>query len=195
MKPGARPHKGKGRIRALVHSGTRSDKAPAVVHKAAGYEDPTACERCGAVFSHKTWRRERRVDPERLARAAWAVCPACQQVARGEFFGRVIVRGAFAESHEDEILRRIANVAERAGFTQPERRLVDIRRPGGGLEVLTTSQKLAHRIVHELEKAFRGRATYAWSDRDGRLLATWEREDLPPRRPAQGRRPRRRATG
>jgi hypothetical protein len=43
------------------------------------------------------------------------------------------------------------------------------------LEVLTTSQKLAHRIVHELRKAFRGRARYAWSA-DGSLLATWERE-------------------
>jgi hypothetical protein len=40
---------------------------------------------------------------------------------------------------------------------------------------LTTSQKLAHRIVHELKKAFRGRATYAWSD-DGTLFATWQRE-------------------
>ena len=44
------------------------------------------------------------------------------------------------------------------------------------LEVLTTSQKLAHRIVHELRKAFRGRAYYIWSADDGSLLATWERE-------------------
>jgi hypothetical protein len=44
----------------------------------------------------------------------------------------------------------------------------------GVLEVVTTSQKLAHRIVHELKKAFRGRTTYAWSD-DGTLHATWGR--------------------
>jgi hypothetical protein len=47
------------------------------------------------------------------------------------------------------------------------------------LEVLTTSQKLAHRIVRELTKAFRGKAVYEWSDRDGALFATWERNDLP----------------
>lgn len=46
-------------------------------------------------------------------------------------------------------------------------------------EVLTASQKVAHRIVHELKKAFRGRTSYRWSDRDGSLLATWQRDDVP----------------
>jgi len=42
--------------------------------------------------------------------------------------------------------------------------------------VITTSQKLAHRIVATLKKTFGGRASYAWSDRDGSLFATWERD-------------------
>jgi hypothetical protein len=71
---------------------------------------------------------------------------------------------------------RIRNVAARARFTQPQRRVVSAERRGAVLQVLTTSQKLAHRIVHELRKAFRGRAQYAWSPTDGSLLATWERE-------------------
>jgi hypothetical protein len=62
------------------------------------------------------------------------------------------------------------------------------RRDGAELEVLTTSQKLAHRIVNELKKAFRGRATYDWSDRDGALYATWERDDVPgEKKPARRR--------
>jgi hypothetical protein len=69
-------------------------------------------------------------------------------------------------------------VEERARHTQPDRRIVRIRRRDGGLEVLTTSQKLAHRFAHELKKAFKGRTSYSWSDRDRRLYATWER-DLP----------------
>jgi len=39
------------------------------------------------------------------------------------------------------------------------------------LEVLTTSQKLAHRIAREVAKAFRGKAGYSWSDDDGTPLA------------------------
>ena len=42
------------------------------------------------------------------------------------------------------------------------------------MEVLTTSQKLAHRIARELEKAFGGKAAYSWSDDDGSLFATWQ---------------------
>jgi hypothetical protein len=87
-----------------------------------------------------------------------------------------VIRGAFAVAHEDVIRRRISNVAARAHFTQPQRRVVSAERTGSVLEVLTTSQKLAHRIVHELRKAFRGSARYAWSAADGGLVATWERE-------------------
>jgi hypothetical protein len=39
--------------------------------------------------------------------------------------------------------------------------------------VLTTSQKLAHRLAHELKKALGGRVAYNWSD-DGTLFATWD---------------------
>ena len=85
-------------------------------------------------------------------------------------------RGGAAGPPPDEVRRRIANVEARARHTQPERRLVRIRRQGDELSVTTTSQKLAHRVVHELEKAFGGRASYTWSDRDGSLAATWVRD-------------------
>jgi hypothetical protein len=77
-------------------------------------------------------------------------------------------------TNEGLIRRRIGNVASRAERRQPERRISVIDRHDDLIEVITTSQKLAHRIVHELKKVFRGRATYAWSD-DGTLFATWER--------------------
>ena len=103
------------------------------------------------------------------------MCPACEQAKRKEGQGRILVRGRFALAHEDDIRARIRNVAARAGYTQPQRRVVSVDREGDALEVLTTSQKLAHRIVIELKKVFRGRATFDWSD-DGTLLATWRRE-------------------
>jgi hypothetical protein len=136
--------------------------------------EPMVCERCGAVFLRRTWRRARRIEAAVLARAGWTECPACVQTGRQEYFGRVIIRGAYALANEAAVCRRIRNVAARAEFSQPERRLVSIERQGPVLEVLTTSQKLAHRIVHELKKTFGGRASYRWSD-DRSLLAVWER--------------------
>jgi hypothetical protein len=129
------------------------------------------------VWARRTWRRGRPLTHAALRNAAWRVCPACTQATRQEYMGRVLVQGAYVAANEDAIRRRIGNVAARAAGQQPQRRLVSVDRANGGLEVLTTSQKLAHRIVHELKKAFHGRVRYAWAD-DGSLLATWQREKL-----------------
>jgi hypothetical protein len=161
-------------VRVFIQRGSRSDRSPRVAAAGPVLEDPTACERCGAVYFHKAWRRGRAIEPELLMRAAWAICPACRQVERGQFYGMVLIRGPKLAEQEDAILRRVANVAERAEFTQPERRIVATRDVGGSLEVRTTSQKLAHRIVRELQKAFGGRASFAWSRGDGRLFARWD---------------------
>jgi hypothetical protein len=192
--PGTRAA-GQDRPRDIVERRSRAHQQPVVKRKGAAPEDLTVCERCGDVFWRKTWRRsERRITHALLARSVWGICPACRQVEAGEYFGRVALRGGYVAAHEEEIRRRIHNVTEFARYTQPERRVVAIRRPVAGLEVLTTSQKLAHRIVHELKKAFKGRASCSWSDRDGRLFAIWERDASEPpsglaarRRPHEGR--------
>ena len=49
--------RGKGLIRSLNRAGTRADKSPIVVRKSPVKRDPTLCERCGAVYERKTWRR------------------------------------------------------------------------------------------------------------------------------------------
>ena len=166
----------KGLIRSGNRRGVRADKSPAVARKAPPPREPAVCLRCGSIFVRRTWRADRAPTHDLLGRATWTVCPACKEIRRAEGYGRVVIRGAYAATHEEAIRRRIRNVADRARFTQPERRLVSAERHGLVLEVLTTSQKLAHRIVYELRKAFRGRATYAWSADDGSLLATWERQ-------------------
>lgn len=165
---------GKGLIRATNRSSAGTGKAARAERGAGRAPEPSVCNGCGAVWSGRTWR-QRPVTAALLARARWRQCPACTATRQGEFWGRVVVRGAFAEANDALIRRRIRNVAERAGSTQPQRRLVSIRRDGDGLEILTTSQKLAHRIVHELKKAFRGRTIYRWSD-DGSLYAVWARD-------------------
>lgn len=171
-----RGKRSRGLVRGLVRKGTQASARPRVARLTARLAEVTLCQRCGAVFARQTWRRPRVLSHAALQSATWTTCPACRQEAEGTAYGRVVVGGAYAALHEREIRRRIRNVAERAQFTQPERRVVSADRQGAVLEVLTTSQKLAHRIVHELKKAFRGRARYVWSDRDGSLLATWHRD-------------------
>jgi hypothetical protein len=155
--PSNTPKDGKGRIRALNRRGSKTGKLHAGELASGRPPEPRACDRCGALYARRVWRRGAAISGALLDRVTWTVCPACRQ-------------------SEQEAGHR--NVAFHAEGGQPERRIVALTGRGAQLEVLTTSQKLAHRIVRELLKAFKGRARYAWSD-DGTLFARWRR-DLQP---------------
>jgi NMD protein affecting ribosome stability and mRNA decay len=169
----------RGLIRSLNRSAARDDKSPQVVRKTAQPKEATVCARCGALYLHKTWRHDHKLTDELLERRVWGFCPACDEVSQQEGQGRLIIRGSGITGNRALLRSRIENVARRAMATQPERRIVSIdaieSRDEKAIEVLTTSQKLTHRIAHELKKLFGGRTSYNWSD-DGTLFATWEFE-------------------
>lgn len=165
--------KGKGLIRAGDRRGVDSKKVAPAERVSGRLSEPTMCKRCGAVLSGRVWRNEGKVTQAQIDRADWKECPACKQIAAGEYYGRVVIRGAVAVAQADEIRKRIANVEAQARFTQPQRRASSVERDGIVMEVFTTSQKLAHRIATELKKAFGGKARYEWSG-DGTLYAVWE---------------------
>lgn len=90
--------------------------------------------------------------------------------------GLVHLYGPYVAAHEAEIRRRLENVAERATSPRAERGIVSIERDAEGLEIRTATQELAHRIVREMKKAFKGQTSFHWADGDGSLLATWRRD-------------------
>lgn len=159
-------------IRSLNRKGSKSQKNPPVDKLTFGQKEPAVCERCGAIFTRKTWRSNRKPTIEVLDKATWTTCPACAQASNNVYFGRVLVSGKGASDRREAIERRIANVARLASARQPERRVVSQEWDGSTLEILTTSQKLAHRITKELHKTFGGTAAFRWSDDDGSLFAT-----------------------
>jgi NMD protein affecting ribosome stability and mRNA decay len=159
----------KALIRSLNRRGAKSDKSPPVT-RGQSFSDPSICERCGAVYAAKSWRRGRRLTGDVIDRARWVTCPGCAQAAAGEYHGQVLIELSDG-AKRDAITARIANVERRAQLTQPERQVVGTSWNGKTLEVLTTSQKLAHRIAREVEKAFGGEARFSWADDDGTLLA------------------------
>ena len=194
IAPTSIPVKDRGRKRALVRIGARSDRKPPIARLSERLEEGTMCERCGAVYTRRHWRAGTEAERAMAEGFFGAICPACRQVKEGEYYGSVTIRGRLALEQSDAIRRRVENVAARARYTQPERRLVSFERRGSLIEVLATSQKLAHRIVNALLAAFGGHGTYSWSDRDGFLRATWTWDEppAPSRRPAPRRASRRR---
>lgn len=170
----------KHRARQRAEQRTRSHQTP-VVRTPHPPVEFTLCSGCGAVYSHKTWRRT----SERIAQALAAempsgLCPACRRGAKTEAPGRVLLSGNSVSLLDEELRRRILHVGRRAASTQPQRRIIDIAQVFGGLEVRTTSQELAHRIARELQKAFGGQTVYTWSDNDGHLLARWQAPSVRP---------------
>lgn len=163
---------GKGRIRSLVRKGVEARKRARSAGSGPAPAERSVCRLCGADYQRRTWRRGR-LAGEGAGPQVRAVCPACSQVRREEAFGSVVARGPFVAAHGAEIRRRIENVCRRAGGQQPERRLVSLRLEGDELELRTTSQKLGHRLAAELSKAFGGKVSYDWIDRDGTLRAVW----------------------
>lgn len=160
----------KGLTRALNRSGARSQKgSPAAPRR--NPPEGALCERCGNTFHHRHWSLPEPRD--RPMRPSWAICPACRLVATHEFYGRVVIRGAEAMRERDAIRALVSHLAERERVAKPQARLVSFSEERDGLEVLTTSQKLAHRMVNALLRAFGGKAHFAWASRDGELTATW----------------------
>ncbi len=103
----------------------RAARSPRVARKASSrLREPTVCRGCGASFLRRVWRK-RALTAALFDEAAWGSCPACEQIGRGEYYGRVLITAADILDR-DAVERRIRNVARRAGHTQPERRIVSI---------------------------------------------------------------------
>jgi NMD protein affecting ribosome stability and mRNA decay len=162
--------KSKALIRANARAGTSTGKTRRA-ESGGRPPEPSICERCGAVFQRRVWRAGRPASDTLLAKATWVICPACAQRRDGTYVGRVRILCEPPLVDEDGIRRRIENVAATAEAAQPEHRIVSVDREHDAIEVLTTSQKLAHRIAHEMNKLLKGTVTYRWSD-DGSLFAT-----------------------
>jgi hypothetical protein len=105
------------------------------------------------------------------------VCPACKQAADGEPRGFLYLDGAFFDEHRKDIESLILNEAKRAGEDNPLARILHLKeRNGHKLTVTTTTEHLAQRLGHAVEKAFGGAVHYSFSHENKVARVSWERE-------------------
>jgi hypothetical protein len=143
--------------------------------------EPAVCKDCGAVYSNRRWtsansgsesERQEHWRPPHLT-----VCPACAQLRSGEPRGFVHLDGGFFGMHHEEIEQLLRNEAERAAEDNPLARIMEWKRGDGHkLTVSTTTEHLAQRLGHALEKAFGGRALYDFSHENKLARVNWLRE-------------------
>lgn len=142
--------------------------------------EPSVCKQCGAVYAHRRWTIERTATngKHRSGRLAQAtVCPACKQASSGEPRGFVYLDGAFAVKHLSEIEKLMVNEARRAGEDNPMARILELKKHDvHKLTVTTTTEHLAQRLGHAVEKAFGGDLEYHFSHENKIARVTWQRD-------------------
>jgi hypothetical protein len=150
-------------------------------HTSRANSEPAVCGECGAVYANRRWtaaKKEAGNDKHTHCRPSQAiVCPACTQIRSGEPRGFVYVDGSFFDTHHDEIERLLRNEAQRAAENNPLARIMECKSGDGhNFTVTTTTEHLAQRLGHALEKAYGGHIRYDFSHENKLARVNWLRE-------------------
>ena len=144
--------------------------------------EPAVCKECGAVYAKRRWTAPKlssgASNQKHWRPARVTLCPACKQKNSGEPRGFVFLDGAFYMTHQDEIESLLRNEAERAAEDDALARILEWKRGDGHkLTVTTTTEHLAQRLGHALEKAFSGEVHYDFSHENKLARMSWQREE------------------
>lgn len=140
--------------------------------------EPAVCRECGAVYVNRRWESasspingQHKPMPARLI-----VCPACLQMRNGTPRGFVYLDGSFYVTHQKEIEQLLRNEAARAEADNPLARIMEFTRgEDHKLAISTTTEHLAQRLGHALEKAFAGHTQYDFSHENKLARVKWKR--------------------
>lgn len=136
--------------------------------------EPAVCRECGALYVNRRWQGA--TGAVNAPSARLIDCPACLQMRNGSPRGFVYLDGSFYITHQKEIEQLLRNEAARAEADNPLARIMEFTRgKDHHLTVSTTTEHLAQRLGHALEKAFAGHSRYDFSHENKLARVTWER--------------------
>jgi hypothetical protein len=146
----------------------------------AAIAEPAVCKTCGAIFADRRWTAPAQAAASaghpHWRPAAEVVCPACKQIESHVVGGYLTISGKFVADHHDEIDNLMVNEADRAAEDNPLCRIMGRSETDGRLEIETTTEHLAQRLGHALEKAYDGEVTYDFSHENKLARVTWHRD-------------------
>jgi len=151
-------------------------------HGDAAMPEPAVCEICGNVYADRRWAlpggERSDGDHPHFRPATLVTCPACQIDKSGIAAGYVHLSGRFLDAHRVEIEQLLRNENDRAVVDNPLGRIMGIDSDeDGGTTVRTTTEHLAQRLGHALEKAFDGDVRYDFSHENKLAHVWWRRDD------------------
>lgn len=141
-----------------------------------GPNEMAVCKKCSSVYHGKRWYHPDDV-PVRLAEKTRTevLCAACQKIRDRFAEGYVTLQGEFVKKHREEVLNLVKNKEERSSRANPLERIIEISDKNGGIEITTTTEKLAQMIGKMLNKAYDGEVEYKWSSDVKLARVVWAR--------------------
>jgi hypothetical protein len=161
-----------GFTKRVDHEGGRhhASRAPA---------EPVVCPDCGATYANRRWSRLGAATQTVAAGSATTRrCPACRKKAvHVPPNGYLHLGGSYFAAHRDEIRHLVENEASRAADDNPVGRIMDWTEEGADkVLVTTTTEHLAQRLGHAVEKAFGGKTRYDFSHENKLARVHWSRD-------------------
>lgn len=141
--------------------------------------EPAVCGRCGSRYEGRRWVSPAVVASRRgpaRGRVRDVICPACKQIASGLPSGFLSIGGAFVMIHRGDIEQLLRNEAARAALDNPLGRIMTWEPKADGFVVTTTTEHLAQRLGHALEKAYGGTVVYDFSHENKVARVAWRRD-------------------
>ena len=137
------------------------------------------CPGCGAVYTKRRWSRaaSARLRAQRAGEpVSVLICPACRRRESGVPHGYLHIDGDFFPLHRAEMEHLLHNEAEHAREDNPLQQVLGWEELGGdGLLITTSTEHLAQRLAHALNKAYDGDVHYGFSDENKLARVWWHR--------------------
>ena len=146
------------------------------------------CPECKSVYYNKRWAlphpqgdtimpkspRSMRKSGNPVMMPELFVCPACQKIRDGYAEGFVSIRWENWLAHKADIIGLIHNEEKRASHVNPLERIMAVHTRSNGIDVETTTERMAQRIGRDLARAFKGKVQYKWSHKDKVARVQWK---------------------
>ena len=157
----------------LVHGNPRvREEHSDPYHVRAKLREPARCNQCGAVYHKGRWQWLEDVPAD----ARDLRCSACQRIEDNNAAGEIVITGAFATEHADEVLNLVRNMEKAENREHPLNRIMDVQQKDGVLTVTTTDIHLPRRIGHALEDAWDGDLDTHYDGERWFIRVTWRRD-------------------
>lgn len=139
--------------------------------------EPLVCPDCGNVYRNKQWYLESQVDEDIIGQPEEYVCPGCQKIRDGYYYGELTMKGSFMRDHTEEISNMIRNEVDRVQEDNPLSKLVQVSHDDDTVYIRTTNYKLAEHLGRSLYRAYEGELDMDRTEYMNRVH--WSRDELP----------------